>query len=211
MDTQSLPVTYFSEPGPQNTEATLEAAEKRAQQLGIATLVVASDSGKTARQVLARKTTGQALAVVTNPTGLMLPVAKLHDYLPHFEVYKKQFLDQGVKKVPVSLSEAVASELTASGATVLRMDWQKFAAYTKSGLRAMDWLGVGVRVGLTIAVWAFLAEAIPADCEVIAIAGTGFGGGGADTAIVVKTATQWRDWRVLETIVRPRVSPPTEG
>ena len=37
-----------------------------------------------------------------------------------------------------------------------------------------------------------------------------FGGGGADTALVIRTGDTWADWRVLETICRPRVSPPSE-
>jgi len=38
---------YFPEPGSANTERTLEIAKKRAEQLGIKTIVVASTSGET--------------------------------------------------------------------------------------------------------------------------------------------------------------------
>ncbi|MGB5925557.1 MAG: hypothetical protein WBH01_05625 [Dehalococcoidia bacterium] len=38
---------YFPEPGSANTEKTLKIAKKRAEQLGIKTIVVASTSGET--------------------------------------------------------------------------------------------------------------------------------------------------------------------
>lgn len=210
MEDQSVSVTYFAEPGPQNTEATLAAALGRAAALGVQHVVVASDTGKTARTALERCGPTHQLVVVTNPAGLAVPVTKLHDYLPRFRDHKQQLIDDGVSTFACSLTEEVVSELEKAGAAVHRIDWQRFARYARVGLRGVDWLGVGVRVGLTIAVWAYLAEAVPADRELVAIAGTGFGGGGADTAIVVRTAEKWLDWRVLETIVRPRVSPPTE-
>ena len=56
-----------------------------------------------------------------------------------------------------------------------------------------------------------LQGALPLESEVLALAGTGFGGGGADTAVVVRVAQRWPDWRLLEVLARPRVSPPSEG
>ena len=43
METQSV---YFVEPGSANAEKTFEVAKKRAEELGIKTIVVASTSGE---------------------------------------------------------------------------------------------------------------------------------------------------------------------
>jgi len=40
-------VSYFERPGRHNTEATLDIARRRADELGIRTVVVASDTGQT--------------------------------------------------------------------------------------------------------------------------------------------------------------------
>ena len=210
MPDQSLSTVYFAEPGPQNTDATLEAAFSRADELGLTRVVVASDTGKSARAVLARFASGFQVTVVTNPRGLKLPVAKLHEYLPRFREHKEKLLSEGAEAVPCSLSDEVVAELVQSGAAVRRIDWRRFAAFTKSGLQTLDWIGVGVRVGVVICVWAYLSERVPADCEALALSGTGFGGGGLDTALIVRTSSQWKGWRVCEIIARPRLGPPGE-
>ena len=210
MQDQTAATIYFAEPGPQNTDATLEAAISRAEQLELRHIVVASDTGKSARAVLARCGSDYEITVVTNPRGLKLPVAKLHEYLPRFREHKEKLVSQGVKEVSCSLSDEVLSELVQGGAAVRRIDWRRFAAFTKSGLATMDFVSVGVRVGMVISVWAYLSERIGKDCELLALGGTGFGGGGLDTALVVRTAAKWKDWRLCEIIARPRIGPPSE-
>ncbi len=150
------------------------------------------------------------IIVVTNPAGMALPLTKLHDYLPRFRKHKQQLVEAGATTVPASITPEVAEELGRAGATVTRIDWRRFAALTGGSLAAVDRVGVGTRVALMASVWACHAGLVPPGVEALAIAGTGFGGGGADTAVVVGTATSWRDWRVLETVARPRESPPSE-
>jgi uncharacterized protein len=200
----------FEEPGPQNTQATLDVALRRAQALGLGTLIVATDTGRTAQQVLAACAGSLRVIAVSNPPGMTLPIAKLHDYLPRFRQYREELAAKGVTTVPASLAEADAQALRDQGATVLRVDWRKLSAFTRNDLRALDCIGVGVRVGVTVALAAMLAGAIEPGADVATLSGTGFGGGGADTALVVRTASRWRDWRVLEILARPRVGPPAE-
>lgn len=200
----------FEEPGPQNTTETLAAAIQRADALSIKHVVVASDTGKTGRLVLDSFGRSREVVVVTNPRGLALPVARLHDYLPRFREYKESLVARGIKSVPVSMSDQAMAELEQSGAVVTRLDWRKLQAFVKGGMGALDKVGIGVRVAFTVSVWAMIAGAVPPDVELIALAGTGFGGGGADTALVVRTAQAWRDVRILEILARPRVSPPSE-
>ena len=208
---QDLAVTtiHFAEPGPQNTEATLSMVQRHASNLDIPHIVVASDTGKTARRAL-ELLPDRKLVVVTNPAGLRFPVAKLHDYLPRFREHKSTLLNAGKKSVACSLSPETVEQLESAGATVHRMDWKRFQAFTRVGVNAIDRVGVGVRVALTVATWACIVKAVPTNSEVIAIAGTGFGGGGADTAVVVHTAERFKDFRVLETLCKPRFSPPSE-
>ena len=210
MDDLTLSITYFAEPGPQNTEATLKAALRRASELSITRFVIATDTGKTARKLIEAAPEGSKVVVVSNAAGLALPVERLHDYLPRFKDHKEELVRRGLRGIPASLSNTAVSVLEEQGAVVSRIDWKKFQLFTRSGLGSIDKLGVGVRVAFTVAVWARIAEAIPPEGEVIAIAGTGFGGGGADTAIVVQVTDAWKDFRILEPIVRPRVSPPSE-
>ena len=210
MSEQSVPTTYFDEPGAQHTDRTLQHARERGRALGLEHAVVASDSGKSARAALSALGEDFRVAVVTNPANLRLPVTKLHDYLPHFREYKQALLDRGVTAVACSLDDRVVTELEQAGATVSRIDWRRVQAFTRSGLGALDWIGVGVRVGLVITAWARQVGAIPADREVLALSGTGFGGGGLDTATVVRTAQRFRDFRVCEIVARPRIGPPSE-
>lgn len=210
MEVQLLEVLHFAEPGPENTEPTLAAGLDRLRVLGLGHVVVASDTGKTAHRVLELFGSECSVVVVSNPIGMSLPVGKLHAYLPRFKERRDALVSSGVTAVPASLSAETATELQNQGARVVRVDWRRFQAFTKSGLRSLDWYGVGVRVAITICVAAHLQGALPVESEVLALAGTGFGGGGADTAVVVKVAERWVDWRLLEVLARPRVSPPTE-
>ncbi len=211
MQDQVLEVVLFGEPGPQNTERTLEIARARRRALELRHVVVASDTGKTARRVLELFSGEGVVTVVSNPVGMTLPLAKLHSYLPRFAAHRAALARSGVQAVPASLTAEEAAALELEGARVVRIDWRRFQAFTKSGLRPFDWYGIGVRVGLCITVAAHLEGAVPADAEVLALAGTGFGGGGADTAIIVQTAERWLDWRLVEVLARPRVSPPIEA
>jgi hypothetical protein len=59
---------YFSQPGPQNTARTLEVARRRADELGIRTILVASTRGETGVQA-AQQFQGYVVVVVTHATG----------------------------------------------------------------------------------------------------------------------------------------------
>ncbi len=174
-------------------------------------MVVATDTGKTARRALELfpRPPFRVIAV-SNPPGIDLPVESLHDYLPRFKEHRRALEERGIKSVPASLSASAQAALEQQGARVLRVDWPAVAELTQADLSALDRIGVGTRVGVTIALVAYLSGAVVADTEICTISGTGFGGGGADTALVLRSAAAWPDWRVLEIIARPRVSPPSE-
>jgi hypothetical protein len=66
---------YFPEPGSANTEKTLEIAKRRAEQLEIKTIVVASTSGETGVKAVTLLT-NYKVVVVTHATGFPVPDAQ---------------------------------------------------------------------------------------------------------------------------------------
>lgn len=210
MDDQIVDVHYFSEPGPQNTEATFAAALSRARELGLKHVVVATDSGKTAFRALEVFGDEYEIIAVTNSDKMMLPLSRLHDYTERFKKYRDGLAAKGLKGIHVGVSAEAMEELKEKGIQVSRIDWKRFNAFVRRDVNGIEVLGVAVRVALTCSVWAKVVRYLPkGEVDVIAIAGTGFGGGGADAALVVRTNDQYKDFRVLETLVRPRVSPPS--
>jgi len=69
MEIQSV---YFSEPGSVNTEETLNVAKRRAEELGIKSIVVASTSGETGLKAV-KAFASYKVVVVTHTTGLQAP------------------------------------------------------------------------------------------------------------------------------------------
>lgn len=209
MDDQIVTVTYLAEPGPQNTDLTLATALTRAEELGLGYAVVATDSGRTARQALEVFGDDLEVVAVTNSAKLRLPIDKLHDYTDRFRAHREELRSKGVEAIPVGMSDEAMAELEADGVKVSRIDWGRLNKFVRRDVNSIDCLGVAVRVALVCAVWARMVRQVPVDVDLLALAGTGFGGGGADTALVVRTAERWKDFRVLETLIRPRVSPPS--
>jgi hypothetical protein len=211
MGTTTVGVLLFDEPGPQNTDQALTAGLVRAETLGLRHAVVATDTGKTAGRLLRLAAGRVRVVAVTNPAGLAVPLERLHDYLPRFRAHRDSIAARGLRKIPASLSEDERRRLLEAGAAaVLRVDWRAVGGYLRTDLRALDRVGVGVRVALVVSIVARLAGEIPPGEELLAFAGTGFGGGGADTAIVARAAETWADWRVPEILARPRFAPPSE-
>ncbi len=183
--------TYFEQPGPKNTMRTLEIAERRADELGIETILVASTRGWTGAQA-AELFRGRNLVVVSHSTG--------------FTELNKQ-----------ELTEENRSAIEAAGATILTSQHafggvnravrkhlgtyltDEIIAYT---LRAF---GEGTKVCIEISLMAADAGLVVAGKPCVAIAGTGRG---ADTAITLipANAQQFFDVRVMEILAKPRLA-----
>ena len=189
---------YFEEPGDVNTKTALALARQRAEELSIKTILVASTSGKTAvkamdvfqglRVIVATHSTGFREAdtqefteenrkIVESQGGIMLTAAHA------FGGISRAFRQSEIPQAPATY---VVGDLIAS---TLRVFSQ------------------GVKVACEIAVMAADAGLVRTDEEVIAIAGTGAGGGGSDTVIVVQpnVAHRFFDLRVKELICKPRL------
>ena len=65
-------IVYFEKPGSQNTEAVLNIAKKRAEELGIKTIVVATTEGNTAVKAV-EVFGGLKVIAVTHVTGFREP------------------------------------------------------------------------------------------------------------------------------------------
>jgi len=154
-------IIYFAEPGEGNTDMVLEAAKKRAEELGIRDIVVASTRG--GKQELEE----EAAEKIRSGGGKILTTG--HPFAG---------VDRAVRRKFDTIGHA---EIVAQ---TLRL------------------LGEGMKVVVEIAAMAADAGLIPADKDIVAIAGSSRG---ADTAVVIKPANSMRlfDLVVREIIAKP--------
>ncbi len=186
MESQSV---YFTESGSTNTERTLEIAKKRAEELGIKTIVVASTSGETGVKAV-KAFANYKVVVVTHTTGFQAPDAQ-------------ELTLQNRAKI----SEKGGTILTATHAFggVGRAVRRRFNTYQVDEIIAQTLrvFGQGAKVACEIAIMAADAGLIRTDEEVISIGGTA---SGADTALVVKPAHthDFFELKVKEVLCKPR-------
>lgn len=180
---------YFPEAGSANTENTLEVAKKRAEQLGIKTIVLASTSGETGLKAL-KLFTDYKIVVVTHATGFPAPDAQ-----------------ELTPKNRAKILEKGGSILTATHAFggVGRAVRRRFNTYQVDEIIAQTLrvFGQGTKVACEIVLMAADAGLIRTDEEVISIGGTG---SGADTALVIKPAHthDFFELKVKEVLCKPR-------
>jgi hypothetical protein len=180
---------YSLEPGSKNTEKTFEVAKKRAEKLGIKTIVVASTSGETGVKAV-KAFANDKVVVVTHTAGLKAP--DVQELTPQ---NRAEILEKG------------GSILTATHAFggVGRAVRRKFNTYQVDEIisQTLKVFGQGTKVACEIALMAADAGLIRTDEEVISIGGTAKG---ADTALVVKPAHthDFFELKVKEVLCKPR-------
>lgn len=178
---------YWPEKGPANTGPTVELALARARELNIDHLVVASNSGRTARLLVGK---GVEVVCVTHHVGFTGPG---QDEMP-----------AGVRK---ELAAAGVRLLTTTHllAGVDRGVRNQFGGVYPAEIIAqtLRMLGQGLKVCVEVSVMALDAGLIPAGQDVVAVAGTA---AGADTAVVIcpAHASHFFATRVKEIICKPR-------
>lgn len=189
MSAVEKPIVYFDRPGKDNTEMVLALAKKRAEELGIRDIVVASTGGETGVKA-SEVFKGFNLVVVTHHTGFKEPG---HQELT--EENRKVIEANGARvftgtHVFMNVERAIRNKFnTAYPAEIMAQTLRLFCE--------------GMKVAVEIAAMAADAGLIPVDREVISIAGTSRG---ADTAIVVQPANSSRifDMTIKEIIAKPR-------
>jgi hypothetical protein len=186
MEIQSV---YFLEPGNATTEKTFEVAKKRAEELGIKTIVVASTSGETGLKAV-KAFASYKVVVVTHSTGLQAPDAQ--ELTPQ---NRAKILEKG------GLILTATHAFGGVGRAVRR----RFNTYQVDEIIAQTLrvFGQGTKVACEITLMAADAGLIRTDEEVISIGGTAKG---ADTALVVKPAHthDFFELRVKEVLCKPR-------
>ncbi|MBC8447696.1 MAG: hypothetical protein H8D78_08105 [Chloroflexi bacterium] len=182
---------YFEKPGKENTQRTFELAKKRAEELGIKTILVASTRGETGAKAC-EAFRGYDVVVVTHSTGFKEP-----NYQELTEENRAAIEAAGGKVL--TCQHAFGGVGRAVRRKLRTYQLEEFIAYT---LRIF---GEGMKVVVEIALMAADAGLARTDEPVIAIAGTGKG---ADTAVVLKPANaqSFFDLQVLEVLCKPRLA-----
>lgn len=182
-------IAYFSNAGEENTDVVLALARRRAEDLGIRDVVVASTRGVTGVKA-SEIFKGFNLIVVTHHTGFREPGRQ------ELTEENRQIIERNGGKiftgthVFMNVERAIRSKFgTAYPAEIMAQTLRLFCE--------------GMKVAVEIAAMAADVGLIPVDREVISIAGTGRG---ADTAIVIKPANSSRifDMVIKEIIAKPR-------
>ena len=182
--------TYFEKPGKENTQRTLDLAKRRAEKLGIKTILVASTRGDTG--VRACETfRDYDVVVVTHSTGFKEP-----NY--------QELTDENRAAIEAAGGKILTCQHAFGG--VGRAVRKKLGTYELEELIAytLRLFGEGMKVAVEIALMVADAGLVRTDEPVIAIAGTGKG---ADTAVVLKPANaqDFFDLQVLEILCKPRL------
>lgn len=178
----------FANSGPANTEETLRLAVAHARQAGIEHIVVASNSGSTASQLL-------PYADEFN----IVVVGQVYGFRPDtpnpMTAEMRQRLEAG------GLSVYIGTHVLSGAERGLSTRWQ--GVYPVEVMaHTLRMFSQGVKVGVEIAVMALDAGLLPEDTNVIAIGGSGRG---ADAAIVLRPAHAQRilDTKIKEIICKP--------
>jgi len=191
MDNAFLSQTlYFEKGGPACTEALMEHAARRAKELGIKKVLMASNTGRTARAALQHfdpKTF--ELIIVTQVAGFTEPnESKMSEEL------WSEFEGLGFRIVRAAHAFGGVGRGVRNKLKTFQVD--EVMAFT------LRMLSQGVKVGIEISYMAADRGFVRSDEDVMTIAGTG---GGADTAMIVRPANSHRalDLRVREIVAKP--------
>lgn len=183
-------VNYFDKAGNQNTDSTLLAAKKRADELGIKTVVVASSTGKTGVKAL-EVFKGFKVIVVSHVTG--------------FRGVNTQEFTEDNRKLIQSQGGTVITMTHAFGGVSKAMKY-KFNMIDIGDIIANSLyiFGQGLKVCCEIVLMAADAGALKVDEDVVAIAGTGKSGGSDAAAIITAVNSQFFfDMNVKEIVCKP--------
>lgn len=182
-------IVYFDEAGSKNTSMTLKAAKKRADELDIRTIVVASSHGKTAMEAFDLFGEKEIVVVTIcksfNEEGWTMSSEK-----------RNEITSKGMKILtcPHTLGDGVSSSIAEKygGRSIEEIIRDTFYRFSQ-----------GMKVCVEITLMAADAGLVGVDKEIIAIAGTN---GGADTAVVIKPSysRKFYDLGILEIIAKPR-------
>ncbi len=197
-ESYSASTLYFRYCGKINTMPLLQAVKKRAVELGVGQVVVASETGRSALLALeALSGTPVRLVVVTHPPATTwgprgdIPIGLQR---PEYAAAREKLQAAGVPIVQGTRPLAPFSR---------SLGWREPTPEMVID-RTMELFGAGTKIAIEVSAMATDAGAIPEGSEVIACAGTYKG---LDTALVVRatyTAEFYTHFELSEVVARPR-------
>jgi uncharacterized protein len=220
-------IRYFDRPGPANTRPVLECCARRASELGLDTVVLASLRGKSALAGLdVFEGTDLRIVAVTVPPGAAWVVGSLNNDIwrdvPELREQKAAWEAGGLERVRMDMDEQAEARLSRSGVRVVRgtipfygigtalASRFKGMNYEQSFTEALRLLSGGMIVCVEVAIMAADAGAIGTVDEVVVAAGTSMG---LDTALVMRPSTSLTfldpgsGLEIREVIAMPRAKP----
>ena len=179
---------YFENPGSENTDEVLGIAKRRARELGIKTIVLASTGGNTALKAM-EAFQGLKVIVVSHVAGLREPDIQ-------------EFTEEN-RRLVESKGGVVLTTTHAFGGLSRAMR-SKYNMYVLGEIIAdtLRIFGQGMKVVCEIAMMAADSGLVRTDEDIIAIAGSSRG---ADTAVVLKPANthSFFDLKIKEILCKP--------
>jgi hypothetical protein len=181
---------YFEKAGKVNTETTLKLARKRAEELGIKTIVVASTVGNTAVRAM-EVFKGLRVIVVTHVTGMRQP-----DF--------QEFTEENKKIVEAKGGIVITTTHALGGLSKAMRNTYNTFVLGEVIADALRIFGQGIKVVTEIAAMAADGGLVRTDEDIIAVAGSGRG---ADTAVLMKPANthDFFNLRIREILCKPRL------
>ena len=187
---QKVETIYFDGKGKQYTEETLKLAKKRAEELGIKNIVIASSTGYS----------GVLASEIFKDYNLVISAGMMGFTKPNV----LRITDEHKEKIEANGGK-IFYHLHSFGG-LGRAVKQKFGPIQVDEIIAytLRTFSQGVKVALEISCMACDAGMIKADKPCVAIGGSG---GGADTAVVLLPVNTHRffDIKVLEILCKPRI------
>jgi len=181
-------IVYFDEPGKENTDEVLRLAKRRAKELGIKTILVASTTGDTALKAM-EVFKGARIVAVSHFTGMREPNTQ-------------DFTEENRQKV-LSAGGAVltATHLFSGLGRAMRKKFNMYL-FEETVANTLRIFGQGMKVVCEIALMATDAGLVRTDEDIIVIGGTGRG---ADTAVVLRpvNSEDFFDLKVREILCKP--------
>jgi len=183
------PTGYFEHSGGRNTAAVLDAVARRASDLSINKVLVATCSGKTAFAARKKLDSDVNIIAVTHVTGFSRP-----DHQELSTENRRKLEKAGVTVLTCQHAFGGVGRGVRTRLATYQVD--EIMAYT---LRTF---GQGTKVAVEIAVMAADAGLVRTDEDVISLGGTGQG---VDTALVLQPANSadFFDLKVREVICKP--------
>ena len=186
-----IPCRYFHKPGGKNTKGVLEAVAKRANELSIGKVLIATVSGRTAFEALKVLDKDINIIAVTHVTGYAKPDIQELDGKD-----RRELDSQGVKVLTCQHAFGGVGRGVRNKLDTYQVD--EIMAHT---LRVF---GQGVKVAIEVTLMAADAGLVRTDEDVISVGGSAQG---VDSALVLKPANSARffELKVREVICKPAV------